>query len=139
MSSLTGCACGPSSLAHAAKESASRSTSTTLRPLSTSAREIARPMPPAAPVITAFWSNVRSMNPFLSASSWYHSAAGSAAHLDARPFLQHLCNEGEIRIGAKPGVGDREHLAHRRAANHRNAHRLGLVDAEPDVLVGKAG
>ena len=45
-----------------AKGFASRSTNTTLRPLSSSALIMARPMPPAAPVTTAFRSDVQPLD-----------------------------------------------------------------------------
>src|SRR3981189_3048241 len=63
----------------------------------------------------------------------------SAAHFDAGPFLQHLRDRGEVGCRAKLGVGDGQRLPDRRAGDHRHAHRLGFVDAEPYVLVGEAG
>src|SRR5215471_9899091 len=42
-----------------------------------------------------------------------------APHLHAGPFLDDLCDRGEVGGCAKLGIGDGEHLPHRRAADHR--------------------
>src|ERR1700689_2069295 len=84
MSNLIGGAFGPSSFAPAVSESASRSTRMTLRPLSTSAREMARPSPPAAPVTTAFWSNVGFIESFLSEVMFWSGRRPSAVDRQGR-------------------------------------------------------
>src|SRR5688572_17821097 len=52
-----------------------------------------------------------------------------------RPLFDHLRDRREVGVGAEFRLRDRQHLTHRRARDHRHAHRLGLVDAQPHIFV----
>src|SRR5688572_2508755 len=63
---------------------------------------------------------------------------GRLLNLDAGPLFDDLRDACEVGIGAELCLRDRQHLTNRRTRDHRHTQRLGLVDAQPHVLVRQA-
>src|SRR3954468_19687766 len=55
--------------------------------------------------------------------------------LDPSPFLDDLCDRGEIRLRPEPRLRDRQHLSDDGANDHRHAHLLRFIDAKTYILV----
>jgi hypothetical protein len=54
-------------------------------------------------------------------------------------LLDALADRGEVGVRSIKGIGDGKKLAYGAADDHRHPERLGLVEAEADILVGEAG